>query len=190
MSKVIVPQDLLDQGSFLIQKFNPLKHNIHIWLNRLDFLIDFLHIPKKEKVQFLLKCLGPLSYWVISKLIESRSLSEIEYEEISVLLHVSFFNGTHIDAAVFRFLFRQQFEGEKVILYYKVLKMLNHRCIGALRTTPIITYQFVKGLENKTAKNLLSQANSLTIDEAIHFVQDIENLKTQEWLEFLSGERT
>lgn len=164
----------LDNGKFLLKKFNPDSMDFLDWLNHFEYVADIVHIPNDEMGEFLLNVIEPSVLSIIWQKVAPNNPHNLSYE--SLISHLEelygFYQGEW--AANCRFVYRDQIMDESILHYVHSLKRILSKASPFLIKEASLMIRFINGLKDGRTRRLLRSWNDLTLDKAIIIAAQME----------------
>ncbi|XP_043485369.1 uncharacterized protein LOC122513163 [Polistes fuscatus] len=161
--------------TFLLKRYEPESMDFLKWLNHFEFTVDFLNINNDVKVNFLLGKLNLKAHLYITRKVAPYDPYSLPYEEL--ISHFEELYGLFQGkwAANYRFIMRDQFEGESVIHYINALSSMTSKVSDFYRNNDSLMGRFIHGLNNENTRNVLRSVNDLTLDNAVAIAVKLES---------------
>ncbi|KAI4476856.1 hypothetical protein M0804_013300 [Polistes exclamans] len=166
----------------MIEKYNPHKIHFLSWLNKLEFVADYLNVPYHRMVPFL--CLMLKSHVIgnLTRRLYPRSPFLLSYPELISALckfyaYITPYYNDYV--ARLRFIEREQYKNETIEKYSKCLLRLHSECNYLVQKDRKLCDQFKRGLRNQKISTILNQIPYLKFKAAVKIAIDIENLEQE-----------
>ncbi|XP_043485373.1 uncharacterized protein LOC122513166 [Polistes fuscatus] len=166
--------DVVNIGSFLIKRYDPATMDFFHWINQLEYIVDVVPIENNRKVTFLLGSLNQTAFSHIVQKVTPHNPYLLSYEVLVTNFEEFYAQNKGEWAANYRFILRDQFDGESVLHYIDALKKLACKVSAVSSNNQYLIRRFVEGLKDDYTKGVLRCKNYLTLDEAITFAAQIE----------------
>ncbi|XP_046145704.1 uncharacterized protein K02A2.6-like [Osmia bicornis bicornis] len=162
------------QGTFSIDTFDPAVTNWKRWLQRFEGAVTVFKVPDDQKVAYLLHFIGPVAFDMICDKLSPADPYKQTYANITAKLE-DFYAPTPLEIAEnYRFHLRKQTEGETIQSFVAALHKLSVNCnFGAYQKTALRN-QFVFGLASKRAQARLLETKDLDFDRAVQIATSME----------------
>ncbi|KAI4476797.1 hypothetical protein M0804_013241 [Polistes exclamans] len=166
--------DAVDIGKALLKNFDPDSMDFLKWLNHFEYVVDIVHIPNNEKVEFLLNLLEPPALLYIQEKLAPTNPRNLSYEELMYHLEHSFAHYLGEFAANYRFAFRDQYKYESIPEYVLALRKISSKASPFLKSNKNLMKRFIHGLEDKDIQNVLNSCLDLTFGRAVVMAQQMK----------------
>lgn len=174
--------ELVSAALVFLLRFDSIWMEFLQWLNKFEFIADFLYVTDDKKVEFLLNMVEPWVFADIKTQVAHSDSFNIPYELLICVFEQMFSRIPQKFSAKYRFNYRDQLFCESVKHYANSLEKLLNRCGSDINTKDNLVKRCINGLINMDSKSeLLKRKRDITLDEALAIAQEFEN---KEWKKY------
>ncbi|KAI4476796.1 hypothetical protein M0804_013240 [Polistes exclamans] len=177
MCELNVITNCIVQETCLLECFDPESMDVLKWINSFEYLINVCRIENDKKAEYLLNYLSPIVLQILKSKVHPVNLCKLSYNELISKLEIYFSCYTGVWAANYRFLYRDQYLGEKIPEYVLALRKIASNGSYFLRDNRSLKIRFIKGLIDENTKLLLLEEKDLTFAKAVTIAQQMELYK-------------
>ncbi|KAI4476679.1 hypothetical protein M0804_013400 [Polistes exclamans] len=169
----------INSAHSMINIYNPMKEGkFYEWLNKFEFVADFIKVPNNVMVKFFKKMVEYDIHTGVKQTFPCVIHFTLSYEAI-INLYLRYFSfSCEFHFYKLRFLCRKQYETETIDKYAKCLYDLYDMYIDKRRMEEELCKQFLFGIRNDDIRTHLKQTPHLsfyeTVEKAIAFEQGNE----------------
>ncbi|KAI4476663.1 hypothetical protein M0804_013384 [Polistes exclamans] len=158
----------LNSALSMINIYNPkIEGNFYEWLNKFEFVADFVEVPDNLMVRFFKKMIKYDIYTGVKQTFPCVEYYSLSYEEI-IDLYIRYFSySCEKNFFELRFLCRMQYENETIDKYAKSLCDLYNKYVDKSQTEEEFCKQFLLGIRNDDMRTHLKQTPHLSFYEML-----------------------